>query len=364
MKKVLLINPILYTAENDTRKLTSIQDTLFVTVCKGFLEIGYEPVLLADEYYRPVNEEYFGFEIIYFKHRLRKIFKPSKMPLPIGLISYLRKNHQNFDFIITSEAFSWYSLIASIMCPDKTIIWQELAIHNKMLNGYASKVWYGIMVRLFMKKIVIAPRSEKAKQFIKLYCNRVDKDIYQHPIDIDKFKVKETKEKYFISISQLVPRKNVNKIIHCFSDFFLNNSDYSLLICGDGEKKEELMKMAEESVACNKIRFLGQIGHSELGKLLAGSQGLLIYTDKDNSILTISESIACATPILTTTVPDNSVYVSHNKCGIVKNDWDDRDMSELVRNNEFYIRNCLDVRKKLTAKYLANEFDKLFKRIK
>ena len=47
MSKVLVINPILYTAEsNRIPKVDSIKDTMIYTLCLGFLEAGHEATLL------------------------------------------------------------------------------------------------------------------------------------------------------------------------------------------------------------------------------------------------------------------------------------------------------------------------------
>ena len=75
--RVLLINPILYTAETDEiPKVKSIKDTMIYTMCLGFLENGDVPVLAAASDYKPETEEEYPFEIVWMDTKLRKIFKP------------------------------------------------------------------------------------------------------------------------------------------------------------------------------------------------------------------------------------------------------------------------------------------------
>ena len=52
MSKVLVINPILYTAEtNRIPRVDSIKDTMIYTMCLGFLRAGHEVTLIAAEDY-------------------------------------------------------------------------------------------------------------------------------------------------------------------------------------------------------------------------------------------------------------------------------------------------------------------------
>ena len=48
MSKVLVINPILYTAENNRiPQVDSIKDTMIYTMCQGFREAGHEVTLIG-----------------------------------------------------------------------------------------------------------------------------------------------------------------------------------------------------------------------------------------------------------------------------------------------------------------------------
>lgn len=365
MKRVLILNAILYTPENG-RKLETISDSLMVTVCKGFLAAGYKPTLIADSYYKPLEIEDYGFEIIYFDHSLEKLFSPYKMPFPKGLRKYLKQYKDEYDFIISSEVFSWYSFIAACVAKEKLIVWHELALHNKILAGYASRIWYELVGRAVFGDVLIAPRSEKARCFISQYCNNVDSKIYQHPIDTDAFTICSAKEKlnYFISVSQLVQRKQVNKIIEMFSKFHLTHQDFELCICGDGEEKNVLMDLVNKLGISDVVFFKGMIKHDELAELLKRAKALLIYTNKDNSILTISEAIASGTPILTTSIPDNSDFVIKTNTGIVKDDWAEVDLERIIIRNSEYIDNCSLARNELTNISLAKKFIKLSERLK
>ena len=65
------------------------------------------------------NQKYMNFEILFFPSQHTRIFPPSALPYSPALKTYLRKNHTKFDLIISSEVFSFNSLFATQICPEK-----------------------------------------------------------------------------------------------------------------------------------------------------------------------------------------------------------------------------------------------------
>ena len=361
MKKVLIINPFLYTSEGKEKKTNSIQDTIIVTLCKGFVNNGWMPTLIADMHYKPTDYNELPFEVVYFQDRLTTLFSPYKLPFPKGLYFYVKKHAKEYDMIITSEVFSLYSLMAVLAEPKKTIVWHEMAIHNRMWNGCASKIWYGLIGRLVFGNVRIAPRSQRAKSFISQYCHNVSDAIFQHSVDENKFRECKTEKKdYFVSVSQLIGRKHVEKIIDKFADFQLQHYGYKLYICGDGDKAPELKQKTSALGLQNNIIFTGNLSHDKLSGLMASSKGLLVYTERDNSILTISESIVCGTPVITTSVPDNSFIITENELGICKDNWGAEELEKCVIYNRYYSDNCKKYRYKLINTYIADLFIRTF----
>lgn len=49
--------------------------------------------------------------------------------------------------------------------------------------------------------------------------------------------------------------------------------------------------------------------HSELMYYLAKAQAMLVYTEKDNSMISSAESIAVCTPVVTISIPDNAIVI-------------------------------------------------------
>ena len=101
---------------------------------------------------------------------------------------------------LTDDMYASTALHAARICPEKTIIWQELTDHQNKFHRLPSKIWHNVIVRLFMQRIAaVAPRSEPAYKFISKYMPQTVKQIVDHGINVDKFTYSEKKERQIIS---------------------------------------------------------------------------------------------------------------------------------------------------------------------
>ena len=196
--------------------------------------------------------------------------------------------------------------------------------------------------------------------FISQFCNNVSDTVIDHGVNLEKFKYETEKENYFAVSSQLIKRKRIDKIIKVFSEYVKEeDSTCKLYIMGEGEERENLEALAEELKISNNVIFTGKLNHSDLIEILKKSKAMLVYTEKDNNMVSIVESIALATPIITTSVPYNSSYIKANELGIVKDDWNEDDLNKIARDNK-YINNCMNYRKYLPTEYKAEQFISIY----
>ena len=105
------------------------------------------------------------------------------------------------------------------------------------------------------------------------------------------------------------------------------------------------------------VEFKGNRSHKEIIPMLAKSKAMIINTIKDNSMLTIVESIACGTPIVTTDVPYNCYYIEKNNLGIVcKDNIKSNDLEKIIKENDKYVKNCIDYRYFVSNEYHIRQF--------
>ena len=353
--KVLIVNPILYTSEtHEVKKVNSIRDTMIYDLCLAFMKNGDEVTLVGAMDYKPADDGDYPFEIIWLDTKFKKILFPNVIPFCPDIKKLVKS--RDFDLIITSEVFSLNSLMLARRVPERLIVWHELAKHNAILKRIPSRLWYGVIARLFFRKALIVPRSLEAKNFISKYCRNVSEEIIDHGVNLDKFTPCTEKENYFAVSSQLIPRKQIDKILDAFSDYLKKyDAAAKLYIMGEGELEAELKAQCEALGISESVVFTGRLAHDKLTERLKKAKAMLVYTRKDNNMVSIVESIAVCTPVVTTSVPYNASYIKENRLGIVSDDWGADELYDIAKDSGF-ISACETYRDTLSTLNRAKAF--------
>lgn len=354
--RILIINPIMYTSETKViKRADSIKDTMIYNLCLAFWQLGHQVTLVGGEPFEPQREENYPFSVLWWKCKGKKLFMPHCLPYMPETYQYVKR--EDYDLIITSEVFSLNTLMAYRAAPDKTIIWHELAKHNAIMKQIPSKIWYNIVARFCMRNARVVARSTQARDFIKKYCRNTDQRIIDHGVNLDKFRGVIEKENHFVVCSQLIGRKRIDGILKKFAAYLRKyDPDCQLYIIGEGELEQELKSITKELGIEENVHFTGKMSHDALLPVLAKAKALLVNTVKDNNMVSIVESIAVGTPIVTTDVPLNAVYIEKYELGIVRNEWNERELKQIVEDNPKYIGNCMRYREQLSTKMRAGQF--------
>lgn len=362
---IVIINSILRTAEKGViPQCKSIKDSLLYNYALAFYNLGHNVSLIAAKEFMPSEPEKYPFSMIFLESNVKSLFKPDLIPLHLELFKYLLHNKDEIDLVVSSEVFQFNSLIAALCINKKKIIfWQEMSCHQRKFFRLPSLIWHNFIARIFLKDILVVSRSESSCFFIKKYFKNVSKEIIRNGVAIEKFTPNTKKEDYVISVSQLIARKNVSSIIKKFNDFIKSSNQfahYKLFIVGDGDELNNLMSLVHELGINESVIFCGRMNHDDLNMILGKAKCFLIDTLKDLAILVVSESIAAATPILSNTVIDNSLFINAYNLGIAKEEWTYLDLITIINNNEEYVNNCVKYRDKLSFDYYAELMLEIF----
>lgn len=358
--RVLIINPILYTPPPSGRivhKMLSIKHTMIYNFALGFLKNGDEVTLLCSKEYEPLKDNSYDFDVLFFENRIKSIipFFPNGFPVLRGLRHYLKSNYCHFDKIIVSESFSQGAYLSAKICPQRTIIWQEVAEYVPGKEIFCL-FWYHIIVRFFMQKVTIVGRSPSAVRFIKRFANNVGDSYIEHGINTDIFQLSDFKEQYFIVLAQLIPRKRIDVTIRKFSDFCrIYSSEYRLFVVGGGPMEEYLKDYSRQMGVSDKVIFTGHLGQAEVASLLSKAKIMLTDTEAEYSMVSISEAIAAGTPVIANTNPYVSEIVAIYNLGIQDDNWDSKTIEQLLDNYDYYFSNCLEYREKLSHQTIAKK---------
>lgn len=115
--KVLILNPILFTADNNViPQVKSIKDTMIYNMCLGFKRLGHDVTLAAAEEYAPAEKEAYDFEILFSNPSAKNFSRRLCCPflLNYGHISKKMKNHSICLYPVKHFQFSLYSRQESV----------------------------------------------------------------------------------------------------------------------------------------------------------------------------------------------------------------------------------------------------------
>jgi glycosyltransferase involved in cell wall biosynthesis len=124
-----------------------------------------------------------------------------------------------------------------------------------------------------------------ANRIRKCY-NRSATVIYP-PVDVERFRIEQNRENYFITVSRLVQYKRIDLLIEAFNALKL-----PLLIIGEGPAKNTLMKMANKN-----ITFLGHLPPDEMDAYLRKARAFVFSAEEDFGIVNV-EAQASGIPVI------------------------------------------------------------------
>lgn len=350
---ILILNSILTTpVDGKPIRNNTIRDCMIYSIAIGFKKAGHEVTLVASEEFRPDEDTTGEFKVAYIPCKLKKIFRPDLLPYHPALWSYLWKHRKSIDMVLTSESFSIDTFQAVMLLRKKCLIWQELTAHNRMYKKIPSLFWYNIVVRFLFRNVLIVPRSESAFQFITRYSSCVSPEIVDNGVNIERFNYSLEKENYFIIFCKLIPRKRVDLMIKRFAELIVlpGYTHYRLHIVGDGPLEEELKKLVSLLGIQENVLFKGFMKHDTLNEEIRKAIALLVYTNNDLNMVSITESIISGTPVLTNLLPASSRLISTYGLGIAHDEWGVPELITMIEQQEKYAANCRKMRS-----YLSNE---------
>ena len=106
----------------------------------------------------------------------------------------------------------------------------------------------------------------------------------------------------FMTVCELIPRKNVDTMIKAFKQANIQNSH--LIICGDGEYKEELQKLIAQEKLDETVKLLGF--RSDIAELLCVADVFVFPTKQEGLPGALMEAMAAGLPCVASNIRGNS----------------------------------------------------------
>jgi glycosyltransferase involved in cell wall biosynthesis len=113
--------------------------------------------------------------------------------------------------------------------------------------------------------------------------------------------LKITAKNNFIFIGRFAPEKNIFTLLYSFLEVSRKNSDWGLILLGDGPLKNEINTFISNNNLQNKILMPGFIQQDEIVKYLIASDVLILPSLSETWGLVVNEAMLCHLPIIVST---------------------------------------------------------------
>lgn len=118
-------------------------------------------------------------------------------------------------------------------------------------------------------------------------------------VDLDKFRdLGLSRKKQVVAVGNLRWQKGYKYLIDAFST--LTDTQYDLVIAGEGPLRDELENQIEEAGLTGKVRMPGRLDHDQLVKLLGESSIYVMSSVSEGFPKALLEAMACGLPVVTT----------------------------------------------------------------
>jgi len=143
----------------------------------------------------------------------------------------------------------------------------------------------------------------------------------------------------FVNVAILDERKNQQLLIRSFAKNYRGNSNYRLVIAGDGRLYDELNSLTAELQVQDQVRITGFLDRAELVELLDKSHCFVLSSKSETFGVVVIEAMARGIPAITSNI-DGTKEIIEKSNGILFEEGSEEDLSralnEMVKNYDQY----------------------------
>ena len=276
------------------------------------------------------------------------------------LRNWMRKNHQNYDIIISA----WYKLSSFLAlnkkASKKTIAWEHVTYET---GGLLFKD----TLRRYYKNLkgivcINSPAIEHYKQYNKTY---FIPNIIGEPFENqEKINFKD-KENFISFVGRLDREKNVIALLEIFKKANVSN-DWKLQIIGDGSERKNLEHFVEKNQLQERIIFYGTKTSEEILKLLRRSKIFGFTSLKEALPTVLVEAMFCSNAIISYNCNYGPSDIVKNNSGFlidVNNKEDFIQKLEMLTNSDEKLEKMMESASKEAQNWKQNEILKKWQEI-
>ncbi len=233
--------------------------------------------------------------------RLPAIHRRHQPYLPLYALAFARMNLSGYDLVISNKSGFCHGVhtgpealhICYCLTPTR-YVWDY--------QGYVQREAVSPLVRILLLPLIAilqnwdrraADRvdlfvaiSDTVRARIARFYER-DAPVIHPPVDVDRFRVEESKQDFYLIVSRLVPYKRLDLAIEAF-----RRLARPLVVIGDGRARGQL-----QAAAPDNVRFLGHLSNGQVSRYMARAKALILPGEEDFGVVPL-EAQAAGTPVI------------------------------------------------------------------
>ena len=193
------------------------------------------------------------------------------------------------------------SVLASIFI-NKPVV---ASIHGSDVYETKRIQWLGIVTRFFLTKCdqIIAMSKSLVNMTIQLGITPAKIARIPDGVDPNYFTpLSGDRSPVILFVGSLIQRKGVDYLIEAAPKVFARNSDYRLVLIGEGPLDRELERRAQFLGVGDKIELLGALSPDHVRDWMQRSKLLVLPSVEEGLGVVLLEALACGTPCIATNI--------------------------------------------------------------
>ena len=276
------------------------------------------------------------------------------------LRNWMRKNHQNYDTIISA----WYKLSSFLAlnkkASKKTIAWEHVTYET-------GGILFKDTLRKYYKNLkgivcINSPAIEHYKQYNKTY---FIPNIIGEPFENQPEISLENKENLISFVGRLDREKNAIALLEIFKESKIH-TDWKLQIIGDGSERKNLEQFVEKNQLQDRVIFYGTKTSEEILKLLRRSKIFGFTSLKEALPTVLLEAMFCGNAIISYNCNYGPSDIVKNNSGFlidVNNKEDFIQKLEMLTNSDEKLEKMMENASKEAQNWKQNEILKKWQEI-
>ncbi len=232
-------------------------------------------------------------------------FAVSCLRLMRGRVDAIEADHMPYMQLFVLRIVAWSRGVPLV------VTWHEAWDHaqwRRYLGPAGSIAWAIERIAMLLPDRIVAASPETGERVRRAVSGRVPVVVAPNGIDAESIRAVAPSEERvdIVSVGRMLAHKRLDRLIDAVALLAADGHDHRCLIIGDGPERERLSAQIRELGLESRVELRSDLGeHSEVIARIKAARCFAFPSEREGFGIAALEAIACGTPVITTSAPDN-----------------------------------------------------------